>query len=165
MSLSSSFGTDPQKEADGAWFELDEDTKVRLRRAGGGNKEYDKLHTQLLQPHMRRLRMGAGTKIPPGLVEPLKAISRMCYARTVIVGWQTKVDDQWCDGIEPYELNDDGAPVAVPYENAEGLLKVTESNLLKVLEDYPEAFTTIMELCADASAFKDEMLEIMEGNS
>jgi hypothetical protein len=27
---------------------------------------------------------------------------------------------------------------------------------LKLLKDYPEAFTTILELCADASAFKDE---------
>lgn len=165
MGLSSSFGTDPQKEADGAWFELDEETKVCLRRAGGGNKEYDKLHTKLLQPHMRRLRIGGGTKIPPGLVEPLKAVSRMCYARTVIAGWQTKVNGQWCDGIEPYELNDDGAPVAVAYDGAASLLKITESNLLKVLEDYPEVFTTIMELCGDAAAFKDEMIEAMEGNS
>jgi hypothetical protein len=165
MGLNSNFGTAPHKEAEGAWFELDEDTKVKLRRAGGGNKDYDKLHTKLLQPHMRRLRLAQGTRIPPGLEEPLKAIQRMCYARAVIVGWKTMVDGQWCDGIEPYELNDEGAPVAVPYEGAAGLLPVTEKSIVKLLEDYPEAFVTIMELCGDATAFKDDMLEAMEGNS
>jgi len=165
MGLNSNFGTDPAREADGAWFELDEDTKVKLRRAGGGNKEYDKLHSKLLQPHMRRLRLAHGNRIPPGLEEPLKAIQRTCYARTVVAGWQTKVNEQWCDGIEPYTLNDEGAPIATPYEEASELLPITEKNLTKLLEDYPEAFTTIMELCGEAAAFKDEMLEIMEGNS
>jgi len=165
MGLNSNFGTDPAREAEGAWFELDEDTKVCLRRAGGGNKEYDKLHSKLIEPHLRRLRLVQGRKIPPGLEEPLKAIRRTCYARTVIVGWQTKVDEQWCDGIEPYSLNDAGAPVAIPYEDASGLLPVTEKTLCKLLEDYPEAFVLIMELCGEASAFKDEVLEVMEGNS
>ena len=114
---------------------------------------------------MRRLRMAHGKRIPPGLEEPLKAIQRTCYSRTVIVGWQTKVNGEWCDGIEPYTLNEEGAPEAVPYEDASELLPVTEKTLTKLLEDYPEAFTTIMELCGDAAAFKDEMLEIMEGNS
>jgi hypothetical protein len=165
MGLNKNFGTDPKRESEGAWFELDEDTKVKLRRAGGGNKEYEKLHTKLLQPHMRRLRMTQGTRIPPGLEEPLKEIQRMCYAKTIIVGWQTKVGSQWYDGIEPYTLNEEDAPEAVPYENSSELLPVTEKNLMKLLKDYPEAFTTILELCADASAFKDDMLEAMEGNS
>lgn len=165
MGLNSNFGTAPHKEAEGAWFELDEDTKVKLRRAGGGNKEYDKLHSKLLEPHMRRLRMAHGKRIPPGLEEPLKAIQRTCYSRTVIVGWQTKVNGEWYDGIEPYQLNDDGAPVAVPYEEASDLFPVTEKTIAKALEDYPEALLTIMELCGDATAFKDEMLEAMEGNS
>jgi hypothetical protein len=165
MGLNSNFGTDPKRESEGTWFELDEETKVRLRRAGGGNKEYDKLHSKLLEPHMRRLRMAGGKRIPPGLEEPLKEIQRVCYARTVIAGWQTKVNGQWCDGIEPYELNDEEAPEAIPYETASDLLPVTEKNLAKLLKDYPEAFTTILELCADASAFKDEGLESMEGNS
>jgi hypothetical protein len=82
MGLNKNFGTDPKRESEGAWFELDEDTKVKLRRAGGGNKEYEKLHTKLLQPHMRRLRMTQGKRIPPGLEEPLKEIQRVCYART-----------------------------------------------------------------------------------
>ena len=165
MGLNSNFATDPKKESTGEWFELDEETKVLLRRAGGGNKEYEKLHTKLLQPHMRRLRMTQGTRIPPGLEEPLKEIQRICYARTIILGWKTKVDGQWCDGIEPYTLTEDGAPKAVKYSEASELLPVTEKNLSNLLKDYPEAFTTIMELCADASAFKDEALEAMEGNS
>jgi len=165
MGLNSNFGTAPHKEAEGSWFELDEETKVKLRRAGGGNKEYEKLHTKLLQPHMRRLRMTQGTRIPPGLEEPLKEIQRICYARTVIAGWQTKVNGQWCDGIEPYKLNETDAPEAVPYENSSELLLVTEKNLVKLLKDYPEAFVIIMELCGEATAFKDDMLEAMEGNS
>ena len=165
MGLNDSFGTDVKSEAEGTWFELDGETKVRLRRAGGGNKDYDKLHSQLLQPHMRRLRLAGGNKIPPGLEEPLKQIQRVCYARAVIVGWQTKIDGQWCDGIEPYELNDEGSPVAVKLEGAEGLLNVTEKNLTKLLEDYAEAFVVIQELCGDATSFKEEVLEAMEGNS
>jgi len=164
MGLCSNFGTSPTREAEGAWFELDEDTKVKLRRAGGGNKDYDKLHAKLLQPHMQRLRMARGLRIPSGLEEPLKEIQRTCYARTIIVGWQTKVDGEWCDGIEPYRLNEDDAPVGIPYQSASELLPVTEKNLVKLLKDFPEAFTTILELCADATAFKDEALEVMEGN-
>lgn len=165
MGLNRNYATAPKAEQDGAWFELDEDTKVLLCRAGGANKEYDKLHTELLQPYMKRLKMGSGNKIPPALVEPLKAISRMCYARAVIKGWKTRVNGEWCDGIEPYTLNEDGACVAVPFETADDLLPVTEKVLLKVIEDYGEVFADIMELCGEADSFRAEALEAMEGNS
>lgn len=165
MGLNSNYATAPKAEEDGAWFELDDDTKVLLRRAGGANKEYDKLHSQMLQPYMRRLNVGGRTKIPPSLVEPLKAISRTCYARTVLKGWQTKVDGEWCDGIEPYTVDEYGACVAVPFDSSADLFPVTEKTLTKVLEDYPEVFADIMELCGEADSFRTEALEIMEGNS
>jgi len=165
MGLNSNYATNPKAEAEGCWFELDETTKVLLRRAGGANKEYDTTHTELLQPYMRRLKVGAGGKIPPGLVEPLKAVSRLTYARSVIKGWQTKVNGEWQDGIEPYTVDEEGACEAAPLETAADLMPVTEKNILKLLENYPEVYTDILEICSEADAFRAEELEVMEGNS
>lgn len=165
MGLNRSFGTDPAAEKEGAWFEFDDETRVKLRRAGGGNKEYDKLHSKLMEPHMRRLRMTKGLKIPPGLEEPLRQIQRTCYARTVIVDWQTKIDGEWWSGIEPYEVDEEGRPRPVEFEGKDALLRCTEANMVTLLKDYPEAFNMILELCGEAEGFRTDLEEAVEGNS
>lgn len=165
MGLNSNYGTDPVAEAEGIWLELDGETKVKIRRAGGGNKEYENLHSKMLEPYQSRLRMVGKGKIPKSLEGPLKDIVKTCYARTVVVGWQTKIGETWHDGIEPYKLDDKGRTVGVPYEGADELIPVTEASIKKLLTDYPEVFTDILEFCGEAAVFKAQNLEAMEGNS
>ena len=94
----------------------------------------------------------------------MQEITIACFVDTVISGWQTSINEQWCDGIEPYEMKDDG-PVPKDYAAAEDLLPVNAENLKKVLADFPDAFKFIVDICDDASAFREGLLEEDTKNS
>ena len=147
------FGTNKGNEKDGLWFEVDDEIQVKLRRAGGGNKAFEKMTEALLKPQRRRLASGNLS------VDKIREINRECFLKTVICGWRTLVNGTWCDGITPWKEEEDGTMVVEEVEDASDLLPVSPENLRKVLQDFPELFDLLTRLADDASAFREESLK------
>ena len=75
---------------------------------------------------------------------------REVYADTVILSWETKVEDEWRAGIE----------------NPEGgeLLAFNRENVLLTLKNLPDLFSDIQEQASKVSLYRQELLEADAGN-
>lgn len=157
MSLIKEFQTNANQERDGVWCEINESTQVKLCRAGGGNTRYEKMYLEKTKPIRRRLASG---NIP---LDRLRQITMDCFLKTVIVGWKTKLNGAWHDGIEPFTVKGDTI-VAVDCHEAADLLPVTEENLRNLLTGLPELFDFVKNIAEEAIVFQEENLELEAGN-
>ena len=94
MSLYDKFETDPQSEKDGVWLDYG-DFRVRISRAGGANKDYQKKLDRLTRPHRRAI---ATDSLDPAVS---RTLLRRAYASAVIKDWESKdKDGNLVKGIE-----------------------------------------------------------------
>lgn len=170
MSLFKEFATDQDNEKSGVWTELGDNSKLKLRRAGGSNKEFEVLQTELTKPFQKRIRLSGGS-IPNTLLSTMRKISVECFSKTVVCGWQTKIKDEegnesWHDGIEGVDIDEaTGKRSERSIQTEKDLWPVTETNIRKMFTEFPDFFEVVMEVASDAAAFRDEGLEAMAGNS
>lgn len=143
MSIKSIFGTDPKVERDGAWLDFGE-FRVRVARAGGANKSYQRALEEESREHRRVIELNA---LDPELAED---ILRRVYARAVVRDWETKRDGEMVQGIEL----EDGAE----------LLPVNPENVLAAFRAFPDLFSTIQADAASIAMFRAGLRESAAGN-
>ncbi len=141
MGLRKKFGTNTELENAGVWNQFDETFRVKIARTCATNLQYTKLVEQETKPYRRTMDLLSA--------EIQRGIMRRIYAKTIIKGWQTKVGNEWKDGIEL----DEGE-----------LLPVTVENIEKVLEALPDLFTAIQGFADEASTFRQVALEVEAKN-
>ena len=83
------FASDENLETEGTWCDYGS-FRVLLARAGGSNKKYLKA----LQKAVKQLGNQQNN------IDANRAVGRSLMADYLILGWQTKVDGVWKEGIE-----------------------------------------------------------------
>tara|TARA_Y100000004_G_scaffold192790_2_gene253979 strand:+ start:849 stop:1277 length:429 start_codon:yes stop_codon:yes gene_type:complete len=142
MSLYEDFKTSDVLETKGVRFE-NATYAYTLARSGGANKKFQKFFERLARPHRRQMDNGTLDN------DVAERIMRQVYARTVVLGWETLVDDEWVDGIQL----EDGSVVPA-----------TEDVLIQVFTDLPDLFSQISEDAKSVTYFRQAGMEDDAGN-
>lgn len=135
--IKKSYGTNPKRELEGAWFNLSMIDGAKVRVARAGNPEYDKLLRKLYKPYAKTMRQGR--EVARSVQDEIQL---QLTIKTILKDWE---------GIP------DGEGGFIPFteENARTLLSDTE---LKELKDEIEDFSN------DFAKFQLEMDEDLEKN-
>ena len=151
MGLSGQFATDVSLETNGITIDYGTD-RVKIARAGGANKKYEKL-LEAKTKHLRRA-------IVVGAVgnDQSMAILREVFAETIVLGWEvnkgTEAEPKWEKGIEPKDAGETG----------EKLLSCNSSNYKKVFIHLPDLFLDIQQQAQAGALFRLEVNEAQAGN-
>lgn len=129
--------------------------RFRVARAGGANAKFKNVFQELSKPYRRQIDTETLDD------ETAERIGREVYARTVILGWETRKTDEngdpvKVDGKEVWE------PVFVTDKGER--LDFTTANVMKVLEDLPELFTDIKVMAQNHANFRRSEVEADKGN-
>lgn len=136
------FKTDERFESEGIWLEFDT-FRVKMARAGGGNKRFARTLETLTKPYRRAIRMEEMSN------DRSLALLREAYASSIILNWEVKQDGEWVKGIEA----SDGS-----------LLSFTKENVIETLTNLPDLFQYIMDEATKMSLFREEVREEEAGN-
>lgn len=142
MGMYNIFQTDSDLETDGVWLDYG-DFRVRISSAGQGNKKYVQYAEKALKPVRRAMQAGALSN------ERSLAIMSDIYAKTIVLDWQVKSDNEWKEGIE----GPDGEILPVNYEN----IRMT-------FEKLPNLFMDIQEQAGSIANFRRVETEADSGN-
>lgn len=108
---------------------------IRIRRAGGANKQYTKLMEVRVKPHRRQI---LNETIDRSLTDDLV---KDVFAETVVIGWEN-VEDRAGKAIE-----------------------FNKANVLKLFDDLPDLYADIQEQANRASLFRMDIRENDSKNS
>ena len=136
------FRTDGDAEQNGIYIDYGS-FRVKVARAGGTNKAYQRELERLSRPHRRAI----ATEMFEN--EQALALLRAAYARTVIKAWEVKTDDGWQSGIE---------------SRTGEVLPFNEANVLATFGELPDLFTDLMEQAGKAALFRASLREQAAGN-
>lgn len=133
------FKTDDNLEVTGVDLNYGENSKgqpiiIKIARAGGANKKYQKTLAALSRPHRRSIQ----TESLP--VEKSDELLRKAFAQAVVLGMT---------GVEDAE----GQPM--PY---------SEENVEKLFKDLPDLFADVREQANSSAIFRAEVLEATAKN-
>lgn len=135
MSIYNLYKSDVQKEKDGVVILFgDEELRLTISRAGGGNTKYDRVVAANVKPYKRAIQADTIS------AEKVNAILAKTFAESVIVKWETKVDGEYKEGIE--------------LEGVEGLQPATPQNIAKVLIALPDLLEDIKAEATKISNFR-----------
>jgi hypothetical protein len=136
MSLYKKFATDENAEAgEGIVLDYGDGVKIRIHRAGGGNKAFARILEAKTKPYRRQIDNGTIDQ------DVMRRLMAEIYAKSVIIGWEGVTDE-------------DDHPLAF-----------TEENVVKVLLDLPDLFRDIQEAASNAALFRADANAAVEGNS
>lgn len=120
--------TDPKRELEGVWNDYGP-FQVKLARLGGAN-----------EAAVRELALQSGQfnidKMKPNQAD---TAIRQVLVRCLIKGWQTRVDDEWRDGIA---INDGGT-----------ILPASRKNMLRRLTDWPQLAHALFQNSQDVQTY------------
>lgn len=135
MSLYKQFKTDTNLETNGIIIDYGS-TRITIARAGGSNKRFGKV----LDAKTRPVRRAIQTETLEN--EKFLDILRESYAEAIILKWETKIDEEWKEGIE----GEDGE-----------LMPVNPANIVKTLKALPDLFTDLQEQASKAALFRQSL--------
>lgn len=141
-SVYGAFKTDKDLERTGVWMDYG-GFRVKIARSGGSNKPYLRLLEAKLRPYQRAIKTET---IDPDLAE---GIMYEVFAKTVIVGWETKVDDKWVAKLQTL----DGK-----------LVNASPEAIVTVLKALPDLFSDLQEQSMKAAIFREEIRDANAGN-
>jgi hypothetical protein len=122
-----SYVTDSELEAtQGVWREYGSGIRIRILRAGGSNKKYERIGSAILKPYQRQISRGTIDS------DVTRTLLRELYAKAVVVDWI---------GVKDIKGND----VPCTSENVEGLF-----------EAVPDLFDEVMTDATTIATFADE---------
>lgn len=124
--------------------------RVRIARAGGSNKSYQRLLEAKLRPYQRAIKTET---IDPDLAED---IVREVYAKTVVLGWETKVEDKTAP--EGYKWQ------SKLQTTAGELVAPTPEAIAALFKELPDLFADIQEQSTKAAVFREAINEANAGN-
>lgn len=152
-SLYKLFKTNARAEEQGVWLEYeDAKTRVKVTRAGGQNKKFQKKLEALSRPYRRAIQADMMSN------EKMRKLTMQTFIATVIVGWEC-----WDDEKASTMDNGDGWVPGVPGEDGT-VLEFNKANVEKVLTDLPDLFDDIIDYAQKSAMFREEILEIEAGN-
>ena len=132
------FQTDADAEKNGVFIDYGS-FRVKLARAGGANKRYNRLLEAKSKPYRRAIQ----TKTMDN--ELAEKLMRDVFVEVCILGWDVKIDDdEWKSGI----LNE--KKEIVPFNKA---------NVLRTFEMLPELFTDLSDQATLLSNYRLGELE------
>ncbi len=130
-------------EVNGVKIPVGDTTRITLARSGGRNKKFEKMRSSLMKPYKRQMEAGRLSD------NKLVKIVMPAYIKTIILNWETKVDDKWIQGIETPEGDVD---------------EFTNKNVEKVLTALPDLYESIVLSSNDLSLFNHIEREEDAGN-
>jgi len=148
MSGLEAFASDKNIETEGSWCDYGT-FRVLLARAGGSNQKYIKA----LQKAAKQLGVHQNN------IEANRAVERALMADYLILGWQTKVDGEWLEGIEH------SASVSHLEAGANGLIPNTRENFRAVLEALNDLSLALQNFANVHTNYQNEDNEELAGNS
>jgi len=143
MSMYDTFSTDKQSETEGVWVDYGQ-FRVRLARAGGANKNYQKQLERISRPYRRAI---ATDSLDPQVAS---GILKKTYAKAVITGWEVMRDDEFVSGIDQPDI-DEPAPF-------------NEENVLKALTDLDDLFLDLQSQASGIALYRAGLREDAAGN-
>lgn len=129
MSTYRAFSTDEVLESKGITLDFGSAGKVRIARAGGANKKFEKTMMRLTKPHRHAINTGT---IDPKVADE---VLHRAYAEAVVLGWE---------GITDREGKE---------------LPFTVDNAMSLFSDLPDLFQQIRKNADNASLFRAEQNE------
>lgn len=138
MSMYQKFKTDKELEKAGVVLDYG-DFRVTIARAGGANKRFAKTLERKSKPYTRAIRTET--------MENDQALNLIqeTYSESVVLNWETKVDNKWAVGIE----NPNGGKLLPP----------TPENILTTFKELPDLFADIQEQAGRMTIFREEIRE------
>lgn len=149
MGLRKLFKTNTGLETSGVVIEYSDVCRIRIARAGGGNKRYAKAVEKATRPYRRAIAAGSFSE------EKANEILMAVYAETVVLDWQVKRGEEWLSGIDPEDVGQAGAE----------LLPVTAENVVAAFKYLPDLYLDLMQQAQSIALFRDEVNEAAGGNS
>lgn len=141
MSMYSQFTTDKNAETDGIYLDFG-DFRVKVRRAGGANKEYTKVLAEITNPYQRALKLGTIGD------DQARGFFHEAYAKAIILDWQYKATDvdtgevDWISGME---------------DPATGqIVEVSPEVIVATFKMLPDLFLEIQEAASSMRNFRTE---------
>jgi hypothetical protein len=124
------------------------DFRFKIARAGGSNQDFRRLLQAKLKPFRHQMDNDTMDE------KASEAIVREVYARTIVLGWETKVsEDPSPEGTwEPW------------LETPDGKTKFSVEACIKVLTDLPELFKDIQSMASKAAHYRKAEEEADTGN-
>lgn len=102
---------------------------IRIARAGGSNKAFDKVFARLTKPYKRLIQ---ADMLDPKVGQRLM---REAYAETVILGWENVQNSE------------------------DAFLEFTKENVIELFEELPDLFTDVVTQANTAALFRAELIE------
>lgn len=136
-SMYGAFETSKEMERQGIWLDYG-DFRLRIARAGGSNKNYQKAMEAKTRPHRKAIE--AESFENDRALEILKEV----YADHVVLAWETKQDGEWISGIEAQ----DGS-----------LLPFGRDNVVATFTNLPDLFTEVQQQASKANLYRAQLLE------
>lgn len=140
------FTTSAEQETAGVTIDYGE-FRVRLARAGGANRKFAKVLEAKTKPFRRAIQ--TETMDETRGTEILHEV----YAETIVLSWETKVDDVFKVGIEPH-----------PDVEDRKLLPVNVKNIVATFKLLPDLFDDFKEQANRVALYREEILEDDSGN-
>lgn len=142
------FETDASVETIGVMLRYGPKIRILVARAGGANKQFEKIIKNLTKPHRQMLKAvqsGAGSDAD---AETLEAIMQEAYSKTVVLGWE---------GItEKATKNADGSftPGAV--------IECTPANVISLFKRIPQMWIDIRDFASNYMNFLTDVEDVEE---
>lgn len=143
MGMYDTFATDSKSEKEGVIIDYGT-FRVTLARAGGTNFAYTKALESKTRPMRQIIRADLATE------EQLRAVLMEVYAETLILDWETRVNGEWCRGIEG--------------RNGE-MLPFNKDVVLDTLKSLPDLFNALREQAESGALYRASLREVAKGNS
>lgn len=149
MGMYNNYRTDTDSEQKGVWLDYG-DFRVRIARAGGSNKKFQKLYEERTRTFKRAIEAEAlDDKIS-------EQIMRELYTDAVVLGWEVRTQDgkvnpagKWEPGIET--------------EGGE-IVPATRELMLATFENLPDLFRDIVNQSQKSVLFRAALREQAAGN-
>jgi len=129
MSLYKKFKADENCETEGIILDYGDGERIRIARAGGSNKRFQKKLAKVGRQYKNQIRLEMMEE------ELAREVFIEVYAETVVLGWE---------GIK----DKDGKP-----------LKFTVKNCIQLFTDLPELFRDVQDQAQNFSLFRSELDE------
>lgn len=142
--LFSQFATDRNVEKDGIFITYD-DVRIRIARAGGANRQFNRVFQQEIKPVEQRMKRD---KLSDAESDKLTAT---IYAKAVILGWETNFGSEDKPEWRPTFTIPASRKAGRPEDE---VLEFTPDNVVRVLLMLPEMFADIRDQATTASNFR-----------
>jgi len=128
------FETDGNLETEGLWLDYG-DARIKIARAGGSNKRYEKRLEVLSRPHKRLMK---ADRMP---LREMNKLLKQVYAESVVLGWE---------GVTDREGN---------------VMPFSAENCIRLFDDLPDLWEDVLEQARNSAIFRREVLESDSKNS